>query len=266
MIDTSLKFIIIIMIQFLFVGNCIAQNVELVDLLKTINWNSQNTDLYRSIQKNIEKCKYTEWKEENTSGEYKFKDVFIGSIQLSSAPIRINNSTKKIHRINFIINSKGGNDDIENKISKYISTNWENEIRNTINDEKSIIHLIKQVITQDYILKYSCISTPNDTDYILSIEPLSYYEVESNKIQVHQNTNNITPPIVESFSITQDNDIIIKEKESDYRMYYKKKLHPTQNGNIIFFEGGMVCYRPKHFDIVYGLNSFIASYPIKQKK
>lgn len=90
-----MRFIILIMMQFSFIGSCIAQKIELVNLLKAINWNNQITDLYKSIQKNIEKCKYTEWKEENTSGTYKFKDVFIGDIQLPSAPIRINNSTKK---------------------------------------------------------------------------------------------------------------------------------------------------------------------------
>lgn len=258
-----MKYLIIIILQFLFICNCIAQRIELVDLLNNINWNSQTTDLYRSIQKNIDKCQYTEWKEENTSGEYKFKDVFIGNTQLPSAPIRINKSTKKIHRINFIINSKEKNDNIKNTISKYISSHWKNEIENTTYNEESIVHLIKQVVTHDYILKYSCISTPNDTDYIISIEPLSYYEVKSEKIQVYQNTNNITPPVVESFLITQDDDIIIKEKGLGYKIYHKKKLYPTPKGNIIFFEKGMVCYRPKDFDIVYGLNSFMASYPIK---
>lgn len=92
---------------------------------------------------------------------------------------------------------------------------------------------------------------------------MSYYEVKSEKIQVYQNTNNITPPVVESFLITQDDDIIIKEKGLGYKIYHKKKLYPTPKGNIIFFEKGMVCYRPKDFDIVYGLNSFMASYPIK---
>lgn len=261
-----MRFIILIMMQFSFIGSCIAQKIELANLLKAINWNNQTTDLYKSIQKNIEKCKYTEWKEENTSGTYKFKDVFIGDIQLPSAPIRINNSTKKIYRINFVINSKRKNDNIESTISKYILDNWKNEIENTTNDEKSIIQLKKQVVTHDYLLNFSCVSTSNDTDYIISIEPLSYYEVESEKIQVYQNTNKITPPTIESFIITQNNDIIIKERKLNYRIYRKEKLHSTPKGNVIFFNGGMVCYRPEHSDIIYGLKSFMASYPIKSKK
>ncbi len=258
-----MRYMIIIMMQFLFTGNCFAQKIDLVDLLKIIDWDNQ-TDLYKPIQKNIEKCKYTEWKSENTFGEYKFKDVYIGSMQLSSAPIRINKPTNKLFRLNFMISSIEKNDSIENNICKYISTNWKNEISNTTNDEESIIHIIKQIVTNDYILKFSCCSTPDNTDYIISVEPLSYYEVDPEKIQIHQNTYEITPPIIESFSITQNNDIIIKE--ISYKIHHKEKLYSTPNGNIIFFDGGMVGYRPKYNDIIYGLNSFMASYPIKSKK
>lgn len=254
---------IIIIVQFLSFSNGIAQRLDLINLLKSIKWNSQATESYKSLQNNIEKCNFVEW-EEGGYSEYKFKDIYIDNLKITSEPIRINNDTKKIYRINFIINTKKKDKDIESKIYNYISSNWGNNIENINYKKESIVNKLKSVLTKEYILDFLCVTTPNSTDYIISIEPLLYYEIEQTKAKILQNTKNIQIPQIESFGKTLGNDIIIKEKNKGFKIYHKNKLYHTPEGDIIFFKGGMISYRPNYSDIIYGSDSFIASYPIKK--
>lgn len=254
---------IIILAQFLFICNGIAQKIDLVNLLKSIDWNRQDTKLYNSLKNNIEKCDSVKM-EEGVSSEYKFKDVFIENQQLTSEPIRINNKTKKIYRINFIINSNNRNNNIESKIYNYISTNWENNIENINEEKESIIKRLKSVLTKEYLLNFLCVTIQDNKDYIISIEPLSYYEVEQAKAKILQNSRNIPIPQIESFAKTLNNQIIIKEKNKGYKIYNKNKLYHTPKGDIIFFKNGMISFRPDYSNIIYGLDSLIMSYPIKK--
>lgn len=261
-----MKKIIILLTAYIFYNSPIFAQIDLIKLLDSTNWDSTETELILKFQNNIERTKHEEWKEENSISDYQFKNIKLNGITISKAPIRVNTETRKIFRINFFVFRDCKDEKMKNNMDVYLTKLFGKPYSAT-NDIGSVITRNETSWSKNhYKIEASCITYKDTYDYIVSVEPLSYYPVKYTEAIAEHNPSNSPVPQILHFKVDNNENIIIKEAGKTEKVYKKTKKMPTPKGDVISFEGGMFCYREQNSDIIYMTQGLAIRYPVDKEK
>ena len=261
--------IILSLLILLFSINSYAQNT-LKDVLDKIDWHSTESRLVYALKDNIEPTERDVWEREETESNYKFVGISVAGYPIETSYVRVKQSTKEIFRLNFIVLND------ESEISRYYAVKddlvkqfgaptfdlYEEKPDPVLNENKTIW------LTDNYKVKATQLDLSNVSTkvlkyaYAVNVEPLVTYRVDVSRATVIQNDYQREVPKFEYFRLDNDKNVYVKEIGFADYILYKEKVIPSPKGDIISFDGGMVCYRPSENDIVYILNSFVVSYPV----
>lgn len=235
--------------------------VDIKDILKSINWPCTEEELIKTISKNIIADKQEVWAGENSVSNYCFKDVSVMGIPLSNSYIRVNRDTKLLFRLNFNVLMDETDLTIYPKIHSYLETLYGIPIKN----EHNAIWTFENYRIISSFIDVSNVLTPQIEEYCycISVEPITTLKVDWTCAIVEENKHHNQTPQIEYFRIDNENNIYIKEKGVSEIMKERKKKISTPKGEVITFDGGIFCYRPNENDIVFMKHGMAVIYPIK---
>lgn len=237
-------------------------------LIKPINWHWTESQFVNALGSKVIADNHEEWDSENSESNYCFNNVTVCGIPLAMSYIRVNQDTKKLFRVNFIVLHDESDLTLYPKIdSKLIKEFGQPFISEKEKDSSSMWW-----ISDDYIMEaqFSDISNVMTEEieryyYSISIEPVTTYYVDWKKANIEQNTHNKSIPQIEYFRVDNDQNVYIKEIGKRERKVIKEKTFDTPKGEIISYDGGMFCYRPAENDVVHMEESLAVIYPVVKK-
>jgi len=249
-----------VLLTLCFTPLSICGQTSLNEILKNINWPCTETELVKSLSKNVIPTQQNTWESENTESNYCFKGVTIGGFPIAKSYIRVKQDSKELFRLNFIVLNNETDLTLYPKVENYLIKQFGSPIKT---EEKSI-WLFDQYKIEAFLMDISNVQTTEIEKYIyaVNVEPIKTFYVDWAKAIVESNKARSIIPQIEHFRIDNENNIYIKEKSTKESIKEKNRILPTPKGDVITFAGGMFCYRPSDNDIVY-INSGIAiTYPI----
>ena len=246
-------------------SKALADASDFSSFIAPINWKWTENQFVNALGSKVVKDKHEEWDSENSESNYCFNDVTVCGIPLAMSYIRVNQDTKKLFRLNFIVLYDESDLSLYPKIDANLIKEFgqpdfkENGVRST-----SMIWTF-----DDYIMEaqYSDISTEEVERYYysISIEPITTYYVDWKKADVEHNEYNKSIPKMEYFRVDNDQNVYIKEVGKAEKKVEKERTYDTPKGEIISYDGGMFCYRPADNDVVHMEESLAVVYPVVVK-
>ena len=249
-------------------SKALADASDFSSFIAPINWKWTENQFVNALGSKVVKDKHEEWDSENSESNYCFNDVTVCGIPLAMSYIRVNQDTKKLFRLNFIVLYDESDLSLYPKIDANLIKEFgqpdfkENGVRST-----SMIWTF-----DDYIMEaqYSDISNVSTEEveryyYSISIEPITTYYVDWKKANVEHNEYNKSIPKMEYFRVDNDQNVYIKEVGKAEKKVEKERTYDTPKGEIISYDGGMFCYRPADNDVVHMEESLAVVYPVVVK-
>ncbi len=249
-------------------SKALADASDFSSFIAPINWKWTENQFVNALGSKVVKDKHEEWDSENSESNYCFNDVTVCGIPLAMSYIRVNQDTKKLFRLNFIVLYDESDLSLYPKIDANLIKEFgqpdfkENGVRST-----SMIWTF-----DDYIMEaqYSDISNVSTEEveryyYSISIEPITTYHVNWKQAEVEHNEYNKLIPKMEYFRVDNDQNVYIKEVGKAVRKVEKNRTYETPKGEIISYDGGMFCYRPVDNDVVHMEESLAVVYPVVVK-
>lgn len=249
-------------------SKALADASDFSSFIAPINWKWTENQFVNALGSKVVKDKHEEWDSENSESNYCFNDVTVCGIPLAMSYIRVNQDTKKLFRLNFIVLYDESDLSLYPKIDANLIKEFgqpdfkENGVRST-----SMIWTF-----DDYIMEaqYSDISNVSTEEveryyYSISIEPITTYYVNWKQAEVEHNEYNKSIPKIEYFRVDNDQNVYIKEVGKAVRKVEKNRTYDTPKGEIISYNGGMFCYRPVDNDVVHMEESLAVVYPVVVK-
>ena len=246
-------------------SKALADASDFSSFIAPINWKWTENQFVNALGSKVVKDKHEEWDSENSESNYCFNDVTVCGIPLAMSYIRVNQDTKKLFRLNFIVLYDESDLSLYPKIDANLIKEFgqpdfkENGVRST-----SMIWTF-----DDYIMEaqYSDISNVSTEEveryyYSISIEPITTYHVNWKQAEVEHNEYNKLIPKMEYFRVDNDQNVYIKEVGKAVRKVEKNRTYETPKGEIISYDGGMFCYRPVDNDVVHMEESLAVVYPV----
>ena len=247
--------------------NSISAQTNFFILLKQINLNCTESDFAYKMHKYIEPCAKTEWEEENTECNFKFKDVSVVGQDIINSNIRVNRQTKKLYRLNLIVN-----DNVTDTLSyHYIRTFLDNQYGSNTIERRQYSNILNTTDIFSTWLNDSNLITLTRFEFksrsystIISVEPITTYHVDHQKLFVDYNKYDLDIPIISYFRLDNDNNVYVKEKDKKEYKLEKVKESVSPKGNIIKLQNGdLFCYRNSDKDIVFIREGLVIRYMVK---
>lgn len=246
-------------------SKALADASDFSSFIAPINWKWTENQFVNALGSKVVKDKHKEWDSENSESNYCFNDVTVCGIPLAMSYVRVNQDTKKLFRLNFIVLYD------ESDLSLYpkIDANLIKEFGQPVFKENGVRSTSMIWTFDDYIMEaqYSDISNVSTEEvesyyYSISIEPITTYYVDWKKADVEHNEYNKSIPKMEYFRVDNDQNVYIKEVGKAEKKVEKERTYDTPKGEIISYDGGMFCYRPEDNDVVHMEESLAVVYPV----
>ena len=179
--------------------------------------------------------------------------------------IRVNQNTKKLFRVNFIVLEDETDLSLYQKIdAKLIQEFGQPQFTERTKSRTSMTWVFDDFVMEAQFNDYSNVMTEEVERYFysISIEPVTTYHVDWKKADVEHNEYNKSIPQMEYFRVDNDQNVYIKEVGKAERKVEKERTYDTPKGEIISYEGGMFCYRAADNDVVHMEESLAVVYPV----
>ena len=237
-------------------------------LIAQINWKWTESQFVTALGNKVTKDKREEWDSENSESNYCFNGVTVCGIPLAMSYIRVNQDTKKLFRLNFIVL----HDETDLSIYPKIDANLIKEFGQPDFKGNGVRSTSMTWTFDDHIMEaqFSDLSNVMTEEiekyfYSISIEPITTYHVDWKEAEVEHNANNKRIPQIEYFRVDNDMNVYFKEVGKPEKKVEKESTYNTPKGKVISFDGGMFCYRASDNDVVYMEDSLAVIYPIVSK-
>ena len=187
---------------------------------------------------------------------------------LSVSYIRVNQDTKKLFRVNFIVLEDETDLSLYPKIDAKLTQEFGHpQFTEKTKSSSSITWVFDDFIMKAQFYDISNVMTEEVEKYFysISIEPVTTYHVDWKKADVEHNEYNKSIPKMEYFRVDNDQNVYIKEVGKAERKVEKESTYDTPKGKIISYDGGMFCYRPADNDVVHMEKSLAVVYPVVKK-
>ena len=237
-------------------------------LISTINWHWTERQFTTALGNKIVKDTRETWDSENSESNYCFNNATVCGIPLAQSYVRVNQDTKKLFRVNFIVLK----DETDLSLAKKIDTKLIKEFGQPRFTEKEKSRNSMTWVFDEYIMTaiFSDLSNVMTEEiekyyYAINIEPITTYFVDWKKANVEQNGHNRAIPQIEYFRVDNEQNVYIKEIGKAEKKVEKEKTYDTPKGEIISYDGGMFCYRAGDNDVVHIEDSLAVVYPVVAK-
>lgn len=230
-------------------------------LIDDVNWQGTEKELITKFRDNIKKTKHEEWADENSYSDYTFHDVRLGEFTINQAPIRVNMTTKRLFRVNFIVYEDSKDASLGKKVDEQLVKIYGAPIATEDDEGLGIISTYhKEWITNMYKIRSNMFVFGGDTYlYTISVEPIIYLPVDYTKAAVSINNYAISVPKIISFKIDNDGNVYIMKEGIEVKKSYIE-TNDTQISKVIIFDGGIIGYNSS--EVAYMKEGFAAIYPI----
>lgn len=233
---------------------------SLTKILKNISWPGTEAALVKSLPQNITPTQQEIWESEKTESNYCFKGVTIGGFPIAKSYIRVKQGSKELFRLNLIVL----NDETDLTLYPKVEADLIKQFGTPIKTKEKSIWTYDNYKIEAFFTDISNIMTKEIEKYFyaVNVEPIRTFHVDWTKAIVESNNARSTIPQIEYFRTDNDNNVYVKEKDKMEVVKEKNKILSTPKGNVITFDGGMLCYRPTDNDIVYIKLGIAITYPI----
>lgn len=234
-------------------------------LIAPVNWHWTESQFVKALGNKVVKDKREEWDSENSESNYCFNNVTVCGIPLAQSYIRVSQDTKRLFRVNFIVLDDETDLSLYPKIdSKLIQEFGKPQFSEKTKNSSSMTWVFDEFVMEAQFYDYSNAMTEEVEKYFYSIriEPLNTYHVDWKKAKIEHNEYNRPIPQIEYFRIDNDQNVYIKEIGKTEKKVEMERLYDTPKGEVISYDGGMICYRPVDNDVVYMENSLAVIYPV----
>ena len=247
--------------------NTMSAQTDFFKLLKKIDFSGTESEFVYNMHEYIEHCTKSEWDAENTECNYKFKDVTVAGHNIVDSNIRVNRQSKKLYRLNLIVNL-----DVKDTLCyHHLRTFLDKEFGSNpieLRDYSSILNKTDIFLTwfnDNSLITLTRFEFKNQTySTVISLEPVTTYHVDPNKIVVEYNKYGSDIPNISYFRVDNDNNVYIKEKDKKEYKLEKVKETMSPKGNVIKLQNGnMFCYRSNEKDIVLIKKGLLIRYSVK---
>lgn len=234
-------------------------------LIDDVNWQGTEQELITKFRNNIKKTEHEEWADENSCSDYTFLDVRLGEFAINQAPIRVDMTSKKLFRVNFIVYEDSKDASLCKKVDEELVRFYGAPIAIENDEGLGIISTYhKEWITNKYKVRSNMYVFGGDTYlYTISVEPIIYLPVDYKQAAVSINNYAISVPKIISFKVDNDWNVYIMKEGIEVRKSYIES-NDTQMSKVIIFDGGIIGYNSS--EVVYMKEGFAAIYPIIKNK
>lgn len=238
------------------------------NLIAPINWHWTERQFVNALGNKVVKDKREEWDSENSESNYCFNDVTVCGIPLALSYIRVNQDTKKLFRVNFIVLEDETDLSLYPKIDAKLTQEFgQPQFTEKTKSSSSMTWVFDDFVMEAQYYDISNVMTEEVEKYFysISIEPVTTYHVDWKKADVEHNEYNKSIPKMVYFRVDNDQNVYIKEVGKAERKVEKERTYDTPKGEIISYDGGMFCYRPADNDVVHMEESLAVVYPVVVK-
>ncbi len=266
-----MKKIILILCYTISVHPLFSQ-IKVNELFNKINWYGTESELVYNLRDHIKPVgKKETWERENSESNYEFSNLNIGQYPIQKSHIRVEQSTKKLLRINLIMFLSSSNlKDYENIKSELLvlfgkpTFDLYGKEKNPVLNENTTIWIYENYKIEAKQIDLSSTTTKElNYAYAINIEPIYTYYVDWKKCKIEGVYNNEIPKF-EYFRFDSENNVYFKELNKQEIKKDKVKVVPTPKGNVISCGNFICCYRKNDNDIIYMIpnQDFALIYPI----
>lgn len=246
-------------------SKALADASDFKTLIADVNWHWTESQFVNALGNKVVKDKREEWDSENSESNYCFNEVTVCGIPLALSYIRVNQDTKKLFRVNFIVLEDETDLSLYPKIDAKLTQEFGHpQFTEKTKSSSSMTWVFDDFIMEAQFYDISNVMTEEVEKYFysISIEPVTTYHVDWKKADVEHNEYNKSIPKMEYFRVDNDQNVYIKEVGKAERKVEKERTYDTPKGEIISYDGGMFCYRPADNDVVHMEESLAVVYPV----
>lgn len=253
---------VFILLLALFAFNASYAQMELKELVESVDWHGTEQDFVSRFSANVVNDSKQVWAEEESESNYRLKDVTVCGRPLLSSYVRVNQTSKKLFRVNLNLLSLETDPTIYQMLREDLINAFGAPCHSVVMEDKDVTDVW---VFNNCRIKGSLIYLRDKYVYGIGVEPVYTYFVDWTQAIVE--SNNARSPIaqIEYFRTDDKNNVYIKEVGKKEVVKEKVKLLPTPKGNVITFDGGMFCHRPEDNDVVYIKYGLAITYPIVKK-
>ena len=257
-----MKSTVFVTLLALFVFNASYAQMELKELVESVDWHGTEQGFVNRLPANVVNDSKQVWEEEESESNYKLKDVTVCGRPLLKSYVRVNQTSKKLFRVNLILLDMETDPTIYQTLRGDLIEAFGTPCHSVVMEGKDATDVW---VSNNCRIKGSLIYLMDKYIYAIAVEPVYTYFVDWTQAIVE--SNNARSPIaqIEYFRTDDENNVYIKEVEKKEVVKEKVKLLPTPKGNVITFDGGMFCHRPEDNDVVYIKYGLAITYPIVKK-
>lgn len=259
-----MKYILAILLFFFTISSY--SQISFKQLIDGVNWQGTEGELLTKYHDNIKQTAHEEWADEKSCSDFTFHNVKLGDFIINEAPIRVELSSKRLYRVNFIVYEDSKDAGLSKKVDTQLVTLFGAPIEKEDDEGLGIISTYhKEWITDIYKVRSNLFIFGGDTYlYTISVEPIVCLPVDYTKAEVSINHFAISVPKIVSFKVDKDGNVFIK-KEGGIEVKKKNiKSSNTSRSEVFEFDGGIISYTLN--EVVYMQEGFAATYPIKNKQ